>query len=160
MIALLSRPYAGQLTAHVCGDTTKADIGSGRAVFRSISSNGNFSDTPMSGSTVHAAVRRLAERAGYPAAVVAQLGAQSLRAGFVTKAFRNGADAHAIMRQTAHRSPATVEIYAREQAPLVGNAVTTLWLWPAPLARARRRCRFSSPTGARRPMKARCRQHL
>lgn len=128
VIALLSKPDAGQLTAHVCGDTKGAAIGERRAVFRSIGGNGNLSEGPMSGSAVHAAVRRRAERAGYPAAVVTQLGAHSLRAGFVTQAFRNGADAHAIMRQTAHRSPATVEIYAREQAPLVGNAVTTLGL--------------------------------
>ncbi|WP_337464689.1 MULTISPECIES: hypothetical protein [unclassified Rhodococcus (in: high G+C Gram-positive bacteria)] len=46
----------------------------------------------------------------------------SLRAGFVTQAFRNGADAHAIMRQTGHSHRATVEIYARENAPLIGNA--------------------------------------
>jgi len=41
----------------------------------------------------------------------------SLRAGFVTEAFRAGADAHAIMRQTGHRSPAMLEVYAREHAP-------------------------------------------
>ena len=29
-----------------------------------------------------------------------RLGGHSLRAGFVTEAFRRGADAHAIMRQT------------------------------------------------------------
>lgn len=46
----------------------------------------------------------------------------------MTQAFRNGADAHAIMRQTAHRTPAMVERYAREEAPLVGNAVTSLGL--------------------------------
>ena len=55
-----------------------------------------------------------------------RLGGHSLRAGFVTEAFRRGADAHAIMRQTGHRSPAMLEVYAREHAPLVGNAVTRL----------------------------------
>lgn len=82
----------------------------------------------MSGAAVHAAIRRRAERAGYSAAAVTRLGAHSLRAGFVTQAFRNGADAHAIMRQTQHRSPAMVERYAREEAPLIGNAVTSLGL--------------------------------
>ena len=57
-----------------------------------------------------------------------QLGGHSLRAGFVTEAFRAGADAHAIMRQTGHRSPVMLEVYAREHAPLVGNAVTRLGL--------------------------------
>ena len=46
----------------------------------------------------------------------------------VTQAFRNGADAHAIMRQTGHTTPAMVETYAHENAPLVGNAVTELGL--------------------------------
>ena len=59
---------------------------------------------------------------------VDKLGGHSLRAGFVTEAFRAGADAHAIMRQTGHRSPVMLEVYAREHAPLVGNAVTRLGL--------------------------------
>jgi integrase len=54
------------------------------------------------------------------------LGGHSLRAGFVTEAFRAGADAHSIMRQTGHRDPKMLEVYAREHAPLVGNAVTRL----------------------------------
>ena len=48
---------------------------------------------------------RRAAAAGFTAAQVARLGGHSLRAGFVTEAFRAGADAHAIMRQTGHRSP-------------------------------------------------------
>ena len=55
-------------------------------------------------------------------------GGHSLRSGFVTEAFRAGADAHAIMRQTGHRAPAMLEVYAREHAPLIGNAVTRLGL--------------------------------
>ncbi|BDB63027.1 hypothetical protein RDE2_48210 [Rhodococcus sp. RDE2] len=51
-----------------------------------------------------------------------------MRAGFVTQAFRNGASAHAIMRQTGHSTPAMLETYAREHAPLIGNAVTNLGL--------------------------------
>ena len=128
VIALLSREGAGDVTAHVCGKPDAAQIEAHRAVFRCVGGHGRLSDRAMSGASVHAAVRRRAERAGYPAAVVTQLGAHSLRAGFVTQAFRNGADAHAIMRQTAHSTPAMVEIYAREQAPLIGNAVTTLGL--------------------------------
>jgi hypothetical protein len=46
----------------------------------------------------------------------------------VTQAFRNGADAHAIMRQTRHTNPATLEVYARENVPLLGNAVTQVGL--------------------------------
>ena len=48
-------------------------------------------------------IQRRATAAGFTPAQV-KLGGHSLRAGFVTEAFRAGADAHAIMRQTAHRS--------------------------------------------------------
>ena len=72
--------------------------------------------------------RRAAARPGSPPPRPQQLGGHSLRAGFVTEAFRAGADAHAIMRQTGHRSPVMLEVYAREHAPLVGNAVTRLGL--------------------------------
>ncbi len=79
---------------------------------------------------MHKAVRRRAEQACYDPALVTQLGGHSLRAGFVTQAFRNGADAHAIMRQTGHTTPEMVQVYARERTPLVGNAVTILWTCP------------------------------
>ncbi|OZC49035.1 integrase, partial [Rhodococcus sp. 06-621-2] len=95
---------------------------------RSVRKNGNLSDTALSGAAVHAAIRRRATRAGYDPVTVAQLGGHSLRSGFVTQAFRNGADAHAIMRQTGHTTPAMVETYAHENAPLIGNAVTELGL--------------------------------
>ena len=42
------------------------------------------------------------------------------------RAGQYGADPHAIMRQTGHRDPKMLEVYAREHAPLVGNAVTRL----------------------------------
>ncbi|WKK14884.1 tyrosine-type recombinase/integrase (plasmid) [Rhodococcus ruber] len=95
---------------------------------RSIRKNGNLSDTALSGAAVHKAIRRRAEQAGYDPDIVQQLGGHSLRAGFVTQTFRNGASAHAIMRQTGHTTPAMLETYAREHAPLIGNAVTHLGL--------------------------------
>jgi integrase len=55
-----------------------------------------------------------------------ELGGHSPRAGFVTEAFRAGADAHSIMRQTGHRSPVMLEVYPPGNAPLVGNAVTRI----------------------------------
>ncbi|MFI8568306.1 site-specific integrase [Rhodococcus sp. NPDC078407] len=125
VIRLLSR--ATPFEAHVCrGSLPTADKSS--PLFRSIRKNGNLSDTALSGAAVHAAIRRRAARAGFDPDTVAQLGGHSLRAGFVTQAFRNGADAHAIMRQTGHTTPGMVEIYARENAPLLGNAVTELGL--------------------------------
>ncbi|QUD81171.1 tyrosine-type recombinase/integrase [Gordonia polyisoprenivorans] len=125
VIRLLSR--ATDFDSHVCrGTLPTADRRS--PLFRSVRKNGNLSDSTLSGAAVHAAIRRRATRAGYDPDTVAQLGGHSLRSGFVTQAFRNGADAHAIMRQTGHTTPAMVETYAREHAPLVGNAVTELGL--------------------------------
>ena len=78
---------------------------------------------------------RRAEQAGYTITQISQMGGHSLRAGFVTKAFRAGADAHQIMRQTGHRSHAVLETYAREPAT-VANAVSRIGLQKVTLARA------------------------
>jgi integrase len=80
---------------------------------------------PINGHVVAAVVKAAAVAVGFSPE---RIGGHSLRAGFVTQAFRSGATAHAIMRQTGHRDPKTLEIYARESAPLVGNAVTQLGL--------------------------------
>ena len=117
----------GDFDDHMCRRARPA-IAASRPLFRSIAQNGNLSTGALSGAAVHAAVRRRAERAGLSEDAVARLGAHSLRAGFVTQAIRNGADTVAIMRQTAHQTPAMVAHYAREKAPLVGNAVTQLGL--------------------------------
>ncbi len=97
-------------------------------VFRSVRRNGNLSASGLSGAAIHKRIRHRAADAGYDPVLVDQLGGHSLRAGFVTQAFLNGADAHAIMRQTGHASPVMLEVYAREHSPLVGNAVTTIGL--------------------------------
>ena len=72
--------------------------------------------------------RRRAEHAGYDPTALAKLGGHSLRAGFVTQGTRNGADGSAIARQTGHASLDSVEVYRREHAPLVGNAVNQIGL--------------------------------
>ncbi|MCD2100272.1 site-specific integrase [Rhodococcus rhodochrous] len=118
-----AEPFA----AHVCRGTRPRMVPAS-PLLRSIRKNGNLSDTPLSGAAVHKSIRRRAEQAGYDPDIVQQLGGHSLRAGFVTQAFRNGASAHAIMRQTGHSTPAMLETYAREHAPLIGNAVTNLGL--------------------------------
>lgn len=118
-----AEPFEG----HVCRGTRPRTV-SDSPLLRSIRKNGNLSTIALSGSAVHKAIRRRAELAGYDPELVAQLGGHSLRAGFVTQAFRNGASAHAIMRQTGHSTPAMLEVYAREHAPLLGNAVTNLGL--------------------------------
>jgi integrase len=97
-------------------------------LFPSLHATGAISVKPMTGHAVNEMIKRRAGQAGFSPAQTQRMGGHSLRAGFVTEAFRAGADAHAIMRQTGHRSPVMLEVYARENAPLVGNAVTQLAL--------------------------------
>nr|WP_241256845.1 tyrosine-type recombinase/integrase [Rhodococcus sp. KRD162] len=97
-------------------------------LFRAVTKNGSLGATPLSGSAVHQAIRRRAGNAGYDTTALARLGGHSLRAGFVTQGTRNGADGSAIARQTGHASLDSVEVYRREHAPLVGNAVTEIGL--------------------------------
>jgi integrase len=85
---------------------------------------GTLTGTPISGDGLHVMVKRRATTAG----IQGPVGFHSLRAGFVTQARRNGADTRAVRRQTRHSSDAMVEIYDRDHAPLLGNAVTTLGL--------------------------------
>jgi len=113
---------------HVCRVDLPEPTDPGRALFPRVHKTGFIGDTAMGGPAVNQVIARRAAGAGYTAAQIAKLGGHSLRAGFVTEAFRQGADAHAIMRQTGHRNPSILEVYAREHAPLVGNAVTKLGL--------------------------------
>jgi integrase len=99
-----------------------------RALFPTVHKTGAIGAAAMTGHAVNEMIQRRAEQAGFTAAQIALLGGHSLRSGFVTEAFRAGADAHAIMRQTGHRSPVMLEVYARENAPLTNNAVTRLGL--------------------------------
>jgi integrase len=113
---------------HVCRDEniiSRIVVADAHApLFRSVRANGAIGG-PINGEAINQVVKRAARSHGFDPD---RIGGHSLRAGFVTQAFRAGADAHAIMRQTGHRDPRTLEIYARETAPLVGNAVTQVGL--------------------------------
>ena len=114
---------------HCCRSTRLAELADpARPLFPTVHKTGAIGGRAMSGDAIAEMIQRRAGQAGYGPAQTQQLGGHSLRAGFVTEAFRAGADAHAIMRQTGHRSPVMLEVYAREHAPLVGNAVTRLGL--------------------------------
>jgi len=113
---------------HVCRVDLPDPPDLGRALFPRVHKTGFIGAAAMGGPAVNQVIARRATTACYTAAQIAKLGGHSLRAGFVTEAFRQGADAHAIMRQTGHRNPAILEVYAREHAPLVNNAVTKLGL--------------------------------
>ena len=80
----------------------------------------------MTRHAVNRMIQRRAGQAGSTPPQIALLGGHSLRAGFVTEAFRAGA--HAIMRQTGQQSPGMLEVYARENAPLMCSAVTRIGL--------------------------------
>ena len=114
---------------HVCRTSRLPDrVDPARVLFPSVHGTGVIRDRAMSGDAVYAMIRARAEQAGYTTTEIDKLGGHSLRAGFVTEAFRAGADAHQIMRQTGHRSHAVLEGYARNHAPLVANAVTRIGL--------------------------------
>ncbi len=97
-------------------------------LLRAVAKNGNLGSTPLSGAAIHKTIRRRAEHAGYDPTALTRLGGHSLRAGFVTQSTRNGADGPAIARQTGHARLDSVEVYRREHAPLIGNAVTDIGL--------------------------------
>ncbi len=128
MTELRRQALDGGVDGHVCRVDLLDPAVPGRALFPLVHKTGRIAAAGMSGQAVNVVLARRATDAGYTPAQVARLGGHSLRAGFVTEAFRQGADAHAIMRQTGHRNPAILETYAREHAPLVGNAVTKLGL--------------------------------
>jgi len=128
MTELRRQTSDGGVDGHVCRVDLPDPADPGRALFPLVHKTGRIARTGMSGQAVNVVLGRRAAAAGYTAQQIAKLGGHSLRSGFVTEAFRQGADAHAIMRQTGHRNPAILETYAREHAPLVGNAVTKLGL--------------------------------
>ena len=112
------------VAAHGAEPTATAAGGGGgeRWLFPTVHKTGR-PGKPMTGDALAVMIQRRAAAAGFTPAQVDLLGGHSLRSGFVTEAFRAGADAHSIMRQTGHRDPKMLEVYAREFAPLVGNAV-------------------------------------
>ena len=80
-------------------------------LFRAIDRHSNIHPGPLHPNSVGEILKRAVERAGY---APAGYGGHSLRAGFCTQAARSGASAFTIMRQTGHRSVATLARYIRE----------------------------------------------
>ncbi|NKX55939.1 site-specific integrase [Arthrobacter sp. E918] len=115
---------AGPADTHVCR-RERARLHAELPLFRSLAGGGAIKPARMSGHAVNEMLKRRAAAAGLDPS---RYGGHSLRAGFVTQAFRAGADSRAIRRQTGHRSDAILAVYDREYAPLVGNAVTGLGL--------------------------------
>lgn len=114
------------LSVHVCADGIGSDrLPPAMPFFRAVSKWGLFRDTGISPTTVGKAVARRARAAG-----LGEDGwsGHSLRAGFVTEARNAGSTDVEIMNQTHHTNAATLQIYDREYAPMVRNAVTRMRL--------------------------------
>ncbi|BDZ52554.1 hypothetical protein GCM10025867_47950 (plasmid) [Frondihabitans sucicola] len=112
---------AQSISIHVCRELRGATPPRNEPLFRSMAKTGTIRSSAMSGSAIAAVVKERAAAAGL---VSDFFSGHSLRAGFITQALRSGASAHEIMRQSRHVNPATIETYARENAPLRGNAAT------------------------------------
>ncbi len=80
-------------------------------LFREIDRHGNVGARALHRDSIGAILKRAVERAGFDPA---EFAGHSLRSGFATQAARNGASAFDIMRQTGHRSIATVSRYVRD----------------------------------------------
>ena len=80
-------------------------------LFRPVDRHGCARGEALHKDSVGIILKRAVARAGFNPAGFA---GHSLRAGFATQAARNGASAFDIMRQTGHRSVATVSRYIRE----------------------------------------------
>lgn len=107
---------------HICG--TAHQVTSPEAPVLRIIRRGGHLGSGLTGDALHRVVQRRSTHVG----ITGDIGFHSLRAGFVTQARRNGADARAVRRQTRHSSDALIDLYDREHSPLVGNAVADLGL--------------------------------
>jgi len=94
-------------------------------MFRAIGRHGMVSERPLHADSVGYLVKCAAAKAGLENAAYA---GHSLRAGLATQAAMNGATELAIMKQTGHRSLATVRKYIREGSLFRDNAATKLGL--------------------------------
>jgi site-specific recombinase XerD len=93
--------------------------------FRSVDRHGRVGQGRMNAGSVARLIKRAAEAAGLHAADYA---GHSLRAGFATQAFLNGAAEVSIMRQTRHKSLNTLRKYIRDRSLFRDNPAAKLGL--------------------------------
>jgi integrase len=101
---------------------TIAEISEG-PVFRPMASTNYLSDTRLTSTSVALAIKCRAKHAGLDPA---RFSGHSLRAGFATCAARAGAETWAIMKQTGHRSEATLRRYIRDGELFTHNALGSI----------------------------------
>ena len=95
------------------------------AVFRGIDRFGVLQSKRLHPASVARILKRAVKRAGFAAEKFA---GHSLRAGFVTQAYLNDASEFDIMRQTRHKSLATMRRYIRDHTLFRKNAASKLGL--------------------------------
>lgn len=101
-----------------------ASITSGLA-FRAVDRHGRVAPGRLDGGSIARIVKRAAAAAGLDATRYA---GHSLRAGFATQAFLNGAAEVSIMRQTRHKSLNTLRKYIRDRSLFRDNPAAKLGL--------------------------------
>lgn len=79
-----------EFDSHVCSFAPPVVSNPAVPVFRAIRANGNISAATLSGSAIHAAIRRRAALAGYSDEVVSRVGGKSLRAGATAERLLDG----------------------------------------------------------------------
>jgi len=94
-------------------------------LFRRIDRNGHLNERALHKDSIGLIVKRAAAAAGLDPKIYA---GHSLRAGFCTQAFMNGAREFDIMRQTGHRSLDTLRKYIRGRGLFRDNAAAKLGL--------------------------------
>lgn len=94
-------------------------------VFRAVDRHGNVKGSLMAPDSVSRVVKKRARNAGLDPS---RYSGHSLRAGFVTAASEGGAHDKDIMRQTAHRSLATLHRYRRTVGLFKNNPASLLGL--------------------------------
>ena len=121
--SLMRQLLSADTSRHICREKLPPvwDDEADEALFRPVMKNGAIKPRHITGDVVNSVVQRRAAAAGLNSIT---FGGHSLRAGFVTQAFRAGATHHEIMRQTGHKDVTTLEGYSREHDPLAHNAVT------------------------------------
>ena len=92
-------------------------------VFRSVGRYGHVSRRGLHSDSIGKLLKRAARRAGLK---VEELGGHSLRAGCVTQAAMNGVREYVIMRQTGHKTVATLRRYIRSGEIFRENAAAGL----------------------------------
>ncbi len=95
------------------------------AAFRSVDRHGRVSAGGLNAGSIARIVKRAACAAGLNPALYA---GHSLRAGFATQAFLNGAAELSIMRQTRHKSLHTLRKYIRDRSLFRDNPAAKLGL--------------------------------